>query len=77
MPQNLKREVEEAVALLGSTFTAFATQTLVERAREIKQQHGLTVLCDEARNSFLDMMANPPGPSEALRKTLNTKKVVL
>lgn len=77
MPQELKREVEEAAALLGSTFTAFATQALVERAREVKHQYGLTVLCDEARDSFVELMANPPAPSETLKKTLNTRSVVL
>ena len=77
MPENLKKEVEEAAALLGSTFTAFATQALVERAREVKHRYGLTVLCDEARDSFVEMMTNPPEPSEALKKTLNPTKVVL
>jgi len=77
MPSHLKREVEEAAALLGSTFTAFATQALVERAREVKHRHGLTVLCDEARDAFVEMVDNPPVPGEALRKTLNTRKVVL
>jgi uncharacterized protein (DUF1778 family) len=75
MPKDLKKEVEEAAALLGSTFTAFATQVLVERAREVKRQHGLTVLCDEARDSFVEMILNPPAPSKALKKTLNTRKV--
>lgn len=77
MPQDLKREVEEAAALLGSTFTAFATQALVERAREVRREYGLTVLCDEARDSFVELMTDPPAPSEALRKTLNPAKVVL
>jgi uncharacterized protein (DUF1778 family) len=77
MSKELKREVEEAAALLGSSFTAFATQALVERAREVKHQYGLTVLCDEARDSFVEMMTNPPAPSEALKRTLNTTKVVL
>src|SRR5579862_7229939 len=75
MPEGLKREVEEAAALLGSTFTAFATQALVERARAVKHQYGLTVLCDESRDSLVEMIANPPAPSEALRRTLNTKSV--
>ncbi len=75
MPRELKREVEEAAALLGSSFTAFATQVLVERAREVTQAHGLTVLCDDARDSFIDMMANPPAPSKALIRTLTTTKV--
>ncbi len=77
MPRELKREVEEAAALLGSTFTAFATQTLVERAREVKHAHSLTVLSDEARDAFVEMMTVPPAPSDALKRTISTKKVVL
>jgi len=77
IPQDLKKEIEEAAALSGASLTAFAIQALVERAREIKRQHGLTILCDEARDSFAEMMANPPAPSEALKKTLNTRKVTL
>jgi len=77
MPPNLKKEVEEAVALLGMSFTTFAIQTLVERAREVKSQHSLTVLCDEARDSFVDVMTAPPEPTEALRRTLNTRKVTV
>lgn len=77
MPPDLKREVEEAAALVGSTFTAFATQALVERAREVKHQYGFTVLSDEARDAFVELMVEPPQPSEALKKTLNTRDVVL
>jgi len=77
MPPELKQEVEEAAALLGASFTAFATQVLVERAREIKRDHSLTILGDDARDSFIELMSNPPAPSEALRKTLSVKSVVL
>ena len=44
MAADLKTEVEEAAALVGATFTSFATETLLQRAREVKRQHGLTVL---------------------------------
>lgn len=73
----LKLEIEEAAALLGSSFTAFATSVLVERAREIKREHQLSVLSGEAGRSFVELMADPPEPSEALVKTLNTRKVAL
>lgn len=75
MPDHLKREVEEAAALVGSTLTAFATQTLVERAREIKHDYGTTVLEGQARESFIELMAGNPIPSEALRQTLNPRPV--
>lgn len=75
MPEDLKREVEEAAALLGTTFTAFATQALVERARQVKHQYSYTLLSDGARDSFVELMENPPEPSDALKKTLNTRDV--
>ncbi|CAN5702377.1 hypothetical protein BH11ARM2_BH11ARM2_06720 [soil metagenome] len=77
MSADLKSEVEEAAALLGASFTAFATQTLVERARAVKQEHTLTVLGDEARDAFIEMITNPPAPSDALRKTLGVRSVTL
>lgn len=77
MSPELKREVEEAAALVGSTFTAFATQALLERARAVRHQYGFTVLHDEACEAFAELIANPPAPSEALRETLNTRDVTL
>jgi uncharacterized protein (DUF1778 family) len=77
MPEDLKHEVDEAAALLGTTFTAFATQVLVERARQVKQNHGLTILGDEARDSFVEMMSNPPEPSLALKATLKRRQVMV
>ena len=77
MPLDLKKEVEEAAALLGTTFTAFATQALVERARQVKSRYTLTMLSDEARDSFVEIMTDPTPPSDALRRTLNTRAVTL
>ncbi len=77
MSKELKLEVEEAAAMLGSTFTAFATQALVERARQVKQQYNLTLISGEARDSFVELMTNPPSPSDALKRTVNTRKVIL
>lgn len=73
MPLSLKKEVEDAVALLGATFTSFATEVLVERARQVKRDHSMTVLCDEERDAFLRMIENPPTPDEALVKLMRAK----
>jgi len=77
MPADLKQEVDDAAARVGSTFTAFATQLLIEHARRIQKQHTTSVLNREAQIEFAEMILNPPAPSEALRKTVNTRKVTL
>jgi len=73
MSADLKSEVEEAAALLGATFTSFATEILIERARQVKRDYSLTILNDTERDAFLEMLANPPSPSESLVKLMNTE----
>ena len=73
MAADLKKEVEEAAALLGATFTSFATEILTERARQVKREYGQTVMNDKERDAFLEMLAQPPKPSEALVKLMNTQ----
>jgi uncharacterized protein (DUF1778 family) len=73
MPPSLKKEVEDAAALLGATFTSFATETLVERSRQVKRDHAMTVLCDKERDAFLKMIELPPTPSVALVELMHAK----
>ena len=69
----LKRELEEAAALVGTTFTSFATEVLVERSRQVKRDHNLTVMGDQERDAFLQLISNPVEPSRALAKLMQTK----
>jgi uncharacterized protein (DUF1778 family) len=71
----LKREIEEAAELLGISFTAFATEALVERARRVKNDYHVTVLRGEEAKAFVEVMTRPRQMSEKLRKTLNTRSV--
>lgn len=73
MAQNLKSEVEEAASLLGLTLTAFASQVLVERARQVKREALHVRLNDQDRDAFLHILASPPQTNDALRKTLSAK----
>jgi uncharacterized protein (DUF1778 family) len=73
IPANLKAEVEEAAALAGVTFASFATEALVERVRQIKRDLTLTVLDNEERDAFPQMLAEPPKPSPALIKLMKTQ----
>ena len=73
MPAELKQEVEEAAALVGATFTSFATEILVERARQVKREHAQTVLSDTERDAFLDMLSKTTVPSDSLVKLMQTQ----
>ena len=73
MPADLKSEVEEAAALLGASFTSFATEILVARARQVKLEHSLTVLKNKERDAFLEMLEKPAEPSESLVKLMKTE----
>jgi uncharacterized protein (DUF1778 family) len=73
MPADLKSEIEEAAALVGATFTSFATEILVARARQIKLEYGLTVMNDRERDAFLELLTKPTGPTESLVKLMNTQ----
>lgn len=63
---HLKKEVEEAAALVGASFTSFATEVLVERSRQIRQAHGMTLLRDQERDAFMALLSQAPEPTEAL-----------
>lgn len=73
MPPKLKQEVEEAAALVGLTFTSFATEALIARSRQVKRDHTLTKMGDQERDAFLMLISNPPEPSEALAKLMQAK----
>jgi uncharacterized protein (DUF1778 family) len=76
MPADLKREVEEAAALLGTTFTSFATESLVERARQVKRNHEAIVLNDQDRDAFLELLSRPPDPTDALISLMTTRVTI-
>ena len=73
MPETLKAEVEQAAALMGISLTAFFSMAAVERAREVKAQHTVTLLNDRERDALLALMATPPAPNPALDRLMRTE----
>jgi uncharacterized protein (DUF1778 family) len=63
-----KREIEHAASLLGMTLTQFAKTALVDRAKEVAQQHTTTVLSNRDRDIFLAMLDGDEKPNSALRR---------
>ncbi len=72
MPAHLKSEVEEAAALVGASFTSFATEILVAKGRQIKLEFEQTVMSDRERDAFLKILESPAKPSKSLVKLMHT-----
>lgn len=68
LAQEQKRLIERAATYYGLNTTDFTIATLVERAREVVQDHELIELSDRDRDRFIHILDNPPEPNEALRK---------
>lgn len=56
LPANLKHTIEEAAAQLGQSVSDFAVSTLVEKARQVIDDHHATVLSDRDRQRFAKIL---------------------
>jgi uncharacterized protein (DUF1778 family) len=63
-----KALIERAAEYEGQTVTGFVIATLVREARRIVDAREITRLSDVDRDRFLDLLANPPGPTPALER---------
>ena len=67
LPTELKQTIEQAAAHLGQSVTDFAVSTLVQNARSVIRQHGVTRLSNRDRAVFISMLDNPETrPNQAL-----------
>ena len=61
-----KALIERAAALMGSTVSSFMLQNAYEAATRVVAQQEVITLSDRDRDAFLDMLDNPPEPTQAL-----------
>lgn len=59
-----KALIERAASLKGMNVTQFVTLSSHEAAMKTIQEHETLTLRDEARDVFINAIANPPSPSE-------------
>ncbi len=52
----------------GVTMSTFVLEAATHRAKEIIQEQETLTLNDRARDAFMDALAKPPSPNEALRR---------
>jgi uncharacterized protein (DUF1778 family) len=63
-----KKAIQRAADILGMSLTQFAKTALLDRAQEIVQNHGATVLSDRDRDVFLRLLDQDATPSPSLVK---------
>lgn len=74
LPAEIKRRIEKAAVVSGTTVTDFAVSALATCADEILDRQNQRYLTDRDRDVFLAMIDNPPKPNDALRKAAKIYK---
>lgn len=74
LPPEIKERIENAALVSGVTVTDFAITALVNTAEEVLEKHHTRMLTKRDRDIFLEMLENPPQPSEALKKAVKDYK---
>lgn len=57
-----------AAEISGLSMTAFIIEAARDRAARLITEHDRLLLNNEARDVFLNALANPPAPGDALRR---------
>lgn len=75
LPAELKEVIEAAAAHLGQSVSDYALSTLVHDAREVIQQHDVTVLSNRDRDMFLAVLDDADAkPNKALLRAATMYK---
>lgn len=64
--QKIKDLLMNAATLSGLDLTSFILKNSEEKAREVIAQHQELILNKAAQEKFIDILTNPPKPTEAL-----------
>lgn len=71
--EDQKATIEEAATQLGQSLSEFAVSVLLERSREVIEQHHRTLLTNRDRDLFLQMLEDEK-PNKALRRAARLYK---
>ena len=68
LSREAKEKIEKAALASGQSVSDFAASTLLREAGEVLASHNVTTLSDRDRDIFLQLLDNPPAPSQALAR---------
>ncbi len=69
--------IERAAAYQGETVTGYAVSTLVREAQRVVREHEVVTLSEADRDRFLELLENPPEPTEALRRAARLNQALI
>jgi uncharacterized protein (DUF1778 family) len=72
-----KALIERAAAYRGETMTGYAVSTLVREAQRVVREHEVVTLSDADRDGFLELLENPPKPTEALQRAARRHQALI
>ena len=68
--EDLKDLLLKAAALCGLDLTAFVLGPAVDRANQVLREHAVIELSESAQARFVQLLKNPPAPTDAMRKLM-------
>ena len=74
---DLKRRLEYAASLRGSTLTEFVVQSAQEAATRTIRENEVLVLSEDASMAFAEFLLNPPGPNQKAIEAAERYKAML
>jgi uncharacterized protein (DUF1778 family) len=75
LPAEFKQTIEEAAAELGQSVSDFAVSALVQSARQVIREQGVTKLSRRDRKAFVELLDGKAAkPNTALRKAAKRYK---
>ena len=66
----IKQRAEEAALILGQSMTDFTESALAEKAQTVLDQHERITLSERDFARFVEMIENPPPPTNELRSAM-------
>lgn len=74
---DLKRRLEYAASLRGSTLTEFVVQSAQDAATRTIRENEVLVLSEDASMAFAEFLLNPPGPNQKAMEAGKRYKAML
>jgi uncharacterized protein (DUF1778 family) len=70
VPRSVQTRLEEAAARTGATVNQFMVQAAVEKAETLLERERVTVLSARDAQRLVELLDNPPPPTEELKRGL-------
>jgi uncharacterized protein (DUF1778 family) len=77
MPHEVYERIAAAAQTVGATLNQFLVQSALDKANDILERERVITLSARAAETFFDLIDNPPGPNDRLKKAMKHRKALL